>query len=93
MTHLICFLINGIKQKVHVGKVDLTQIRRDVDFEFKCAQNSLHHEENNLIPRMGFNTQKCIEISIEIDCSVYNNELKDDSLNIFMDKIDASDIF
>ena len=33
------------------------------------------------------------KISIEIDCSVYNNELKDDSLNIFMDKIDASDIF
>ena len=33
------------------------------------------------------------KISIEIDCSVYNNDLKDDSLNIFMDKIDASDIF
>ena len=33
------------------------------------------------------------KISIEIDCSVYNNELKDDSLNIFMDKIDASEIF
>ena len=32
-------------------------------------------------------------ISIEIDCSVYNNDLKDDSLNIFIDKIDASDIF
>ena len=33
------------------------------------------------------------KISIEIDCSVYNNDLKDDSLNIFIDKIDASDIF
>ena len=32
-------------------------------------------------------------ISIEIDCSVYNNDLKDDSLNVFIDKIDASDIF
>jgi len=33
------------------------------------------------------------KISIEIDCSVYNNDLKDDSLNVFIDKIDASDIF
>ena len=43
-----------------------------IDFEFKCAQNSLHHEEDNLIPRMGFNTQKCIEISIEIDYYTFN---------------------
>lgn len=33
------------------------------------------------------------KISIEIDCSVYNNDLKDDSLNVFIDKIGASDIF
>ena len=33
------------------------------------------------------------KISIEMDCSVYNNDLKDDSLNVFIDKIDASDIF
>jgi len=33
------------------------------------------------------------KISVEIDCSVYNNDLKDDSLNLFIDKIDASDIF
>ena len=33
------------------------------------------------------------KISIEIDCSVYNNDLKNDSLNVFIDKIDASDIF
>jgi len=33
------------------------------------------------------------KISIEMDCSVYNNDLKDDSLNVFIDKIGASDIF
>ena len=33
------------------------------------------------------------QISVEIDCSVYNNELQNDSLNILIDKIDASDIF
>ncbi len=33
------------------------------------------------------------KINVEIDCSVYNNEIKSDSLDIILDKIDASDIF
>ena len=33
------------------------------------------------------------KINVEIDCSVYNNEIKSDSLDIIIDKIDASDIY
>ena len=32
-------------------------------------------------------------INVEIDCSTYNNDIKSDSLNVILDKIDASDIF
>ena len=32
-------------------------------------------------------------INVEIDCSIYNNDIKSDSLDIILDKIDASDIF
>ena len=33
------------------------------------------------------------KINVEIDCSVYNNEIKSDSSDLILDKIDASDIF
>ena len=32
-------------------------------------------------------------INVEIDCSIYNNDIKSDSLDTILDKIDASDIF
>ena len=33
------------------------------------------------------------KINVEIDCSVYNNEIRSDSSDLILDKIDASDIF
>ena len=32
-------------------------------------------------------------INVEIDCSAYNNDIRSDSLDSILDKIDASDIF
>ena len=32
-------------------------------------------------------------INVEIDCSIYNNDINSDSLDVILDKIDASDIF
>ena len=33
------------------------------------------------------------KINVEIDCTIYSNDISSDSLNIIMDKIDASDIY
>ena len=32
-------------------------------------------------------------INVEIDCSIYSNDINSDSLDVILDKIDASDIF
>ena len=32
-------------------------------------------------------------INVEMDCSIYSNEIKSDSLDSILDKINASDIF
>ena len=33
------------------------------------------------------------KITVEIDCSIYNNEIVSDSLDTILDRIDASDIY
>ena len=51
------------------------------------------YADNNLNIDKGKFDEPIKKINVEIDCSVYNNEIKSDSLDIIIDKIDASDIY
>ena len=51
------------------------------------------YADNNLNIDKGRFDEPIKNISVEIDCSVYNNEIKSDSIDVIIDKIDASDIF
>ena len=51
------------------------------------------YADNNLNVDKGRFDEPIKNISVEIDCSVYNNEIKSDSIDVIIDKIDASDIF
>jgi len=51
------------------------------------------YADNNLSIEKGRFDKPTKKINVEIDCSVYNNEIKSDSLDLILDKIDASDIF
>ena len=51
------------------------------------------YTDNNLNINKGRFDEPIKKINVEIDCSVYNNEIKSDSLDIIIDKIDASDIY
>ena len=51
------------------------------------------YADNNLNINKGRFDEPIKKINVEIDCSVYNNEIKSDSLNVIIDKIDASDIY
>ena len=51
------------------------------------------YADNTLSIKKGRFDKPTKKINVEIDCSVYNNEIKSDSLNLILDKIDASDIF
>ena len=51
------------------------------------------YADNNLNVDKGRFDEHIKNISVEIDCSVYNNEIKSDSIDVIIDKIDASDIF
>ena len=51
------------------------------------------YADNNLNINKGRFDEPIKKINVEIDCSVYNNEIKSDSLDVIIDKIDASDIY
>ena len=51
------------------------------------------YADNTLSIEKGRFDKPTKKINVEIDCSVYNNEIKSDSLDLILDKIDASDIF
>ena len=51
------------------------------------------YADDNLNINKGKFDEPIKKINVEIDCSVYNNEIKSDSLDIIIDKIDASDIY
>ena len=51
------------------------------------------YANNNLNINKGRFDEPIKKINVEIDCSVYNNEIKSDSLDVIIDKIDASDIY
>ena len=51
------------------------------------------YADNNLNINKGRFDEPIKRVNVEIDCSVYNNEIKSDSLDVIIDKIDASDIY
>lgn len=84
--------VGGDDRSIHFRNWTLGQGARTAMPIWQQYMLSLYEDPSTKIKKGRFD-KPSKQISVEIDCSVYNNELQNDSLNILIDKIDASDIF
>jgi len=84
--------VGGDDRSIHFRNWALGQGARTAMPIWQQYMLSLYDDPSSKIKKGKFD-KPSRKISVEIDCAVYNNELQNDSLNIFIDKIDASDIF
>ena len=84
--------VGGDDRSIHFRNWALGQGARTAMPIWQQYMLSLYEDPSTKIKKGRFD-KPSKQISVEIDCSVYNNELQNDSLNILIDKIDASDIF